>query len=84
MADSCTSLMVEFKKAITRFEAFHELPRNFGSQASQGTTYYLSMVGIWGVLFYVFISMKVLFSLIKKDVILVVEFEGSFLDFWLC
>ena len=75
--------MVEFKKNIKRFQAFHEQPRVFGSQASQGTNYYLSMVGIWGVSFFVFISMNVLFSL-KKNVILVVVFVSGFLEFWLC
>ena len=82
MAGSYSSLMVEFKKNIKRFQAFHEQPRVFRSQALQGTNYYLSMVGIWEVKFYVFISMNVLFSLIKKNVILVVEIVRGLLDFW--
>ena len=84
MAGSYSSLMVEFKKNIKRFQAFNEQPRVFESQASQGTNYYLSLGGIWGVPFYVSISMNVLFSLIKKNVILVVEFVRGLLDFWLC
>ena len=46
MADLCSSLMVEFKKTIQGLEVFHEQPRVFGSQASQGTNYYLLMLGI--------------------------------------